>query len=69
MACCDAIYRTFVNEAVTTIPFSGAVPTTTVMYLIEGEWTLGVAQVVKILGGNVIVDHGGVMTGIVKIIP
>jgi len=68
MACCEVIYRTFVNEAVTTVPFTGAVPTVTISYLLDGEWSVSVATVVKIVGGSVVIDHGGIATGLIKIL-
>lgn len=69
MSCCEYIYRTFVNEAVTTIAYTGDVPTVSILYLIDGEWTMGVAQVIKLVGGNIVIDHGGISTGVAKIIP
>lgn len=68
MSCCNITYRTFVNEAVTTIPYTGAVPTVTVSYLVDGEWNISVATSIKLVGGNIVVDHGGIATGVVKVI-
>lgn len=68
MICCSQILTTFVNEATTTIPYSGERPTVTVSYLIEGVWQVFVASVVQLLAGSIIVDHGGLSTGVVKIV-
>lgn len=67
MACCDTVYKSFVNETSTTIPFAGVVPTVTVQYLINGEWNVSVATSVTIANGIVTVDHGGPATGIIKL--
>lgn len=68
MSCqCQTIYHTFVNETESTVPFAGAVPTVTVSYLIDGEWLVSVAVVVKLQAGAVFVAHGGPSTGVIKI--
>lgn len=62
------IRRLFANETETTIPYQGDVPTVTVAYLEDGVWNISVATVVRMIGGNVIVTHGGPATGVIKII-
>lgn len=68
MTCCTITITPFVSEAITTIPYTGERPTVTVSYLIEGVWQVFVGSVVKLLPGSVVVDHGGLSTGVVKLI-
>lgn len=68
MSCqCQTVYQTFVNETESTVPFTGSVPTVTVAYLIDGEWLVSVATVVKLQAGQVFIAHGGPSTGVIKI--
>lgn len=66
--CCIITLTPFVNESSTTIAYSGNQPTVTVSYLIEGVWQVFVASVVKLLSGSVVVDHGGLSTGIIRFV-
>jgi len=68
MICCDVITKNFINQSTTTVSFTGDKPTVTVSYLIDGVWQASVAVVVQLLPDSVVVDHGGISTGIVKII-
>ena len=69
MTCCNIILTTFVNAASTTVGYGGNKPTVTVTYLIDGVWqTLGVAPVITFTASNVIVDHGGPNTGVIKFV-
>lgn len=69
MTCCPTIIQTFANESTTTVPFTGAKPTVTVSYLVDGVWiAIGVATNIKISDTQVVVDHGGPATGLVKLI-
>lgn len=68
MTCCDIITQTFVNEAVTTVPYNGNRPTVTVSYLIDGVWQAFVAVQVQLTDTDVIVDHSGPSTGVVKLV-
>lgn len=72
MSCCPAILNSFVNESITTIPYTnelrsiyGTRPFVQVVYRNdEGEYQ--VANVgITIAGGNITVDHGGPMTGLI----
>ena len=68
MSCCNNTYHTFVNVATTSVPQTGAVPTVTVSYLIDGEWHISVATSIKLVAGFIEIDHGGVSTGVIKVI-
>jgi hypothetical protein len=68
VTCCDPILTPFVNEATTTIPYTGTKPTVSVSYLIDGVWQAFVASVITLLSGSVVVDHGGLSTGVIKIV-
>lgn len=68
MTCCDIITQTFVNESSTTVPYTGNRPTVTVSYLIDGVWQAFVAAQVQLTDTNVIIDHGGVGTGVIKLV-
>lgn len=64
--CCPYNQVTF-NEAVTTINYTGDAPEVSVYYLIDGEYVAaGAFTEVKIGGGVIRVDHGGIMRGILK---
>lgn len=68
MSCCAESITTFAGVPSTTVPYNGNKPTVTVLYLIDGVWTAaGVATSIKITGTQVIVDHGGPATGIIKL--
>lgn len=69
MTCCIVTIMPFVNQAATTIPYSGNKPTVTVSYLINGVWqALGVATVQQIDNTEVRIDHGGIGTGVIKFV-
>lgn len=69
MICCDAILTTFVNQPTVTVPYTGNRPTVSVTYLIDGIWqAAGVATPITITDTDVVVDNGGNMTGVVKIV-
>lgn len=67
MTCCKVTIETFAGEAVTTVDYTGVRPTVEVLYLIDGTWQT-VASVITITDTQVIVDHGGISTGVVKLI-
>lgn len=67
-ACCDIKLVTFVNESTTTTPWTGDEPTVSVSYLVDGVWQVFVQTVYKLLPGSIVVDHGGVNTGVIKVL-
>lgn len=69
MICCITSITPFVNQATTTIPYSGDKPTLMVSYLIEGVWqALGVVTNQVLTDTEVVIDHGGLSTGIIKVV-
>lgn len=71
--CCDIILTTFTNQTLSIIPYSGDRPTVSVAYLIDGIWqAMGVATNIKfkntITGTKVVVDHGGIASGVIKLV-
>lgn len=67
MTCCNVTIQTFAGEAVTTMEYIGVRPTVEALYLIDGTWQT-VASVITITDTQVIVDHGGISTGAIKLI-
>jgi hypothetical protein len=68
MSCCPESITTFAGVSSTTVPYNGARPTVTVLYYDNGQWvSAGMGTVVKVTGTQVIVDHGGPATGIIKL--
>lgn len=67
MTCCTVTIQTFAAEAVTTVPYIGVRPTVEVLYLIDGTWQT-VASVITITDTQVIVDHGGISQGVIKLL-
>lgn len=68
MTCCNVILEPFVNQSTTTIPYSGTRPTVSVSYFIDGVWQVFVASVVTLFAGSIVVDHGGLSTGVVRVV-
>lgn len=69
MICCDVILTTFVNQPTVTVPYTGNRPIVSVTYLIDGVWqAAGVATPITITDTDVVVDNGGEMTGVIKIV-
>lgn len=68
MTCCPENTIPFVNQATSTIPFTGDKPLVTVSYFIDGVWrALGVMTQIRFVGSNIEIDHGGAATGIIKL--
>lgn len=71
MTCCDQNTTTFVNQSVTTLPYNGEYgehPLVEVVYLMGEEWIQqGVFTQIKIEPGQIVIDHGGPATGIIKL--
>lgn len=74
MSCCPAILNSFVNESITSIPYTaelraeyGSNPFVQVVYR-NDENAYQVANVgITLSDGNIVVDHGGPMTGLLII--
>jgi hypothetical protein len=57
-------------ESVTTVPYTGAKPTVSVAYL-QADGTLlvqGVMSQINITTTDVVIDHGGAFSGVVKLL-
>lgn len=70
MTCCPIITKTFVNEMVTTIPYTGLLPIISVGYL-QDDSTLqfeGLFYYMQVTPTDIIITHGGPSTGVVKIL-
>jgi len=70
MICCLPIIEPFAGEAVTTIGYTGNKPTVSVAYLqADGSFNVaGVFTSITDTGTQIIVDHGGISSGFVKLI-
>jgi hypothetical protein len=77
--CCNVTIQPFAGVAITAIPWIGDRPTITVSYLVNGVWeAIGVATNIRFIGEpgstelapgpTIIVDHGGIATGVVKLV-
>ena len=70
MTCCSPTYQNFVNETVTTVPYTGAQPIVSVGYL-QDDNTMqfeGIFNNIIFTATEVIIDHGGASTGVVKLL-
>lgn len=71
MTCCPLDTTNFVNQSTTTVPYGGEYgehPLVEVIYLIDGVWIQqGVFTQIKIEAGQIVVDHGGAATGLIKL--
>lgn len=68
MTCCNPILIPFINESVTTIPYVGNKPMVTVSYFVDEVWyVLGVVASIIVNATDIVVDHGGASTGVIKI--
>lgn len=69
--CCDQNMTNFVNQSVTTIAYGGEYgdhPLVEVVYFIGGQWIQsGVFTNIKIEPGQIVVDHGGPASGVIKL--
>ena len=69
MICCTINTFYFSNESVTTIPLDAGGPTVQVYYEQPGGlYVAGIFTSVKLTGTSIVIDHGGPMTGYVKVI-
>lgn len=66
MACCNAIIETFGGVTSTFIPWVGSIPNVQVFYFIDGE-LVNSASVVTVDALGVLIDHGGMATGVAKV--
>ncbi len=69
MNCCNVILTQFVNEEETTVPYTGTRPIVDVAYAQDsgGYILAGVFTQIEITPTDVIVNHGGASSGIVKL--
>ncbi len=70
MSCCTPTITNFVSESITTVPYTGTRPTVDVLYL-QPDNTLqqaGIFTKIEITATDVIVSHGGLSSGIVKLL-
>lgn len=71
MACCELNTTNFVNVATTTIPYAGEFgdkPLVQVIYYDGTSWVfMGIFTNIKIEPTQIVIDHGGLATGIVKL--
>lgn len=71
MTCCPLNTTNFVNQSSTTVPYNGEYglrPLVQVTYFIDGQWIQqGVFSEIRIQAGQIVVDHGGPATGLIKL--
>lgn len=70
MNCCTVNIQSFVLETITTVPWAGLRPTISVAYL-QADGTFleaGVSTQIDFTPTDVIINHGGPATGLVKIL-
>jgi hypothetical protein len=70
MSCCNPNTTPFANELITTVPYTGSRPIVTVLYL-QPDNTLqeaGIFTLIEITPTDVIIDHGGLSSGVVKLL-
>lgn len=72
-ACCTTTTVPFANESVTVVPYSGTRPTIEVAYLNPDNVTytlgsMGITTLVTFNATDFTIDHGGVSTGIIKLL-
>jgi hypothetical protein len=70
MICCEQTISAFFNESTTTVPYTGNRPTVTVNYKQpDGSYlAAGIFTLIEVTPTEVIVDHGGPSTGVVKLL-
>lgn len=69
MTCCNIQIIPFVAQASSTIPYTGDKPTVTVSYLVDGAWqALGYVTNQTLSNTEIVIDHGGPMTGVIKVV-
>lgn len=72
MTCCTTSNVTFLNEAITVVPYSGQRPTIEVAYLQnDGTFILGGAGIFNQIAfgaSSFTIDHGAVSSGVIKLL-
>jgi len=70
MSCCKESIFSFVNQATTSVGYTGAKPTIQVLYLQpDGSFVQsGIFTQIQITATDIIIDHGGLATGTVKLL-
>lgn len=69
MTCCPTILTPFTSETETTVPYTGVQPIVDVAYLQPDNTlqTAGIFTQIEITATDVIVSHGAVSSGIIKL--
>ena len=70
MTCCPSTIFPFIVELVTTVPYTGSRPIVEVLYLMP-DMTLqqaGIFTHIEITPTDVIVTHGGLSSGLIKLL-
>ncbi len=70
MICCNPSIHNFISESVTTVPYTGSRPIVDVAYLQPDNTfqTAGIFTQIEITATDVIVTHGGISTGVIKLL-
>lgn len=70
MTCCSPTIQQFSSESITTVPYTGTRPTISVIYLQPDNSFLssGVMTQINFTTTDVIIDHGGLASGVVKLL-
>jgi len=70
MSCCTITILPFAAALTTTIPYTGDKPTVSVIYLQADNTFLiaGVFTQINYIGSEVVVDHGGLASGYIKLL-
>ncbi len=70
MTCCPSNITSFAAESITTVPYTGARPIVSVAYLMpDGTFqTAGIFTQIEITPTEIIIDHGEVASGIIKLL-
>ncbi|MBA3830088.1 MAG: hypothetical protein H0X33_14195 [Taibaiella sp.] len=67
MSCCPTISKTFINQSVTAIPYSGDIPDVSVVYFIGGQLVIDSGSEIKFKDGMININHGGPASGFILI--
>lgn len=70
MICCNPTIQSFASESISIVNYTGNKPTVSVAYLqTNGTFiTIGVMTQIQVTPTQVIIDHGGLASGYIKLI-
>jgi hypothetical protein len=70
MTCCNQNITTFINQLVSTVPYTGVRPIVDVAYLQPDNTfqTAGIFTQIEITPTDVIVSHGSLSSGVIKLL-